>query len=84
MLSIDKLAQCGKIKIKTLEESNVIHEMLFNLGYKYPIINQTYPKVKPYGIAWFSIEGNNIIRKTNNKEIFVGYSTNEIRNIDIL
>lgn len=84
MLSIDKLAQCGKIKIKTLEESNVIHEMLFSLGYKYTTINQVYPKVKPYGIAWFSTGGISIIRKTNAKEIFTGYSTNEIRNIDIL
>jgi hypothetical protein len=67
----------GKVRLKTLEESNKIHEMLFSLGYKYQTETQEYPKTKPYGIAWFTVGDILLIRKTNIKDIFIQYSCNE-------
>lgn len=67
----------GKTTLKTLEESNKLHKMLFSLGYKYQTDTQNYPKNKPYGIAWFNAGDVFIIRKTNIKNIFTHYSCNE-------
>jgi hypothetical protein len=67
----------GKVRLKTLEESNKIHEILFSLGYKYQTETQNYPKTKPYGIAWFNVGDVFLIRKTNIKDIFIQYSCNE-------
>jgi hypothetical protein len=67
----------GKVRLKTLEESNKIHELLFSLGYKYQTETQEYPKTKPYGIAWFTVGDILLIRKTNIKDIFIQYSCNE-------
>jgi hypothetical protein len=67
----------GKVRLKTLEESNKIHEILFSLGYKYQTETQEYPKTKPYGIAWFTVGDIFLIRKTNIKDIFIQYSCNE-------
>jgi hypothetical protein len=67
----------GKVRLKTLEESNKIHELLFSLGYKYQTETQNYPKTKPYGIAWFNVGDVFLIRKTNIKDIFIQYSCNE-------
>jgi len=67
----------GKVRLKTLEESNKIHELLFSLGYKYQTETQEYPKTKPYGIAWFTVGDVLLIRKTNIKDIFIQYSCNE-------
>jgi hypothetical protein len=67
----------GKVRLKTLEESNKIHELLFSLGYKYQTETQEYPKTKPYGIAWFTVGDVFLIRKTNIKDIFIQYSCNE-------
>jgi len=67
----------GKVRLKTLEESNKIHELLFSLGYKYQTETQNYPKTKPYGIAWFNVGDIFLIRKTNIKDIFIQYSCNE-------
>jgi hypothetical protein len=67
----------GKVRLKTLEESNKIHELLFSLGYKYQTETQNYPKTKPYGIAWFTVGDVFLIRKTNIKDIFIQYSCNE-------
>lgn len=67
----------GKVRLKTLEESNKIHELLFSLGYKYQTETQNYPKTKPYGIAWFTVGDILLIRKTNIKDIFIQYSCNE-------
>jgi len=67
----------GKTRLKTLEDSNKLHEVLFNLGYKYQTDNQNYPKTKPYGIAWFNVGDVFIIRKTNSKNVFTHYSCNE-------
>lgn len=66
----------GKIKLKSLEESDKVHKLLFDLGYKYQTKKQEYPKNKPYGIAWYNVGDSFIIRKTNNKNIFVSYSCN--------
>lgn len=67
----------GKTRLKTLEDSNKLHEVLFNLGYKYQTDNQNYPKTKPYGIAWFNVGEVFLIRKTNSKNVFTHYSCNE-------
>ena len=67
----------GKVRLKTLEESNKIHKLLFSLGYKYQTETQNYPKTKPYGIAWFNVGDVFLIRKTNIKNIFIQYSCNE-------
>jgi hypothetical protein len=67
----------GKVRLKTLEESNKIHTLLFSLGYKYQKETQEYPKTKPYGIAWFNVGDVFLIRKTNIKDIFIQYSCNE-------
>lgn len=67
----------GKTRLKTLEESNKLHEVLFNLGYKYQTDTQNYPKTKPYGIAWFNVGEVFLIRKTNSKNVFTHYSCNE-------
>jgi hypothetical protein len=67
----------GKVRLKTLEESNKIHTLLFSLGYKYQTETQKYPKTKPYGIAWFTVGDVFLIRKTNIKDIFIQYSCNE-------
>ena len=67
----------GKTKLKTFEDSNKIHEVLFSLGYKYQTKNQEYPKNKPYGIAWFNVGDTFLIRKTNIKTVFTYYSCNE-------
>jgi len=67
----------GKTKLKTIEDSNKIHEVLFSLGYKYQTKNQEYPKNKPYGIAWFNVGDTFLIRKTNIKTVFTYYSCNE-------
>lgn len=67
----------GKTRLKTLEDSNKLHEVLFNLGYKYQTETQNYPKTKPYGIAWFNVGEIFLIRKTNSKNVFTHYSCNE-------
>jgi hypothetical protein len=66
----------GKIKLKSLEDSDTVHKILFSLGYKYQTKEQEYPKTKPYGIAWYNVGDSFIIRKTNIKDIFVSYSCN--------
>jgi hypothetical protein len=66
----------GKIKLKSLEESNEVHKLLFGLGYHYITKNQDYPKNKPYGIAWYNVGDSFVIRKTNIKEIFTSYCCN--------
>lgn len=66
----------GKIKLKSLEDSDRVHKLLFSLGYKYQTKEQEYPKTKPYGIAWYNVGDSFIIRKTNIKDIFVSYSCN--------
>jgi hypothetical protein len=67
----------GKVRLKTLEDSNTLHKLLFSLGYKYQTKEQEYPKNKPYGIAWFNVGDVFLIRKTNIKNIFTQYSCNE-------
>jgi len=67
----------GKVRLKTLEDSNTLHKLLFSLGYKYQTKEQEYPKNKPYGIAWFNVGDVFLIRKTNIKDIFIQYSCNE-------
>lgn len=67
----------GKVRLKTLEDSNTLHKLLFSLGYKYQTKEQEYPKNKPYGIAWFNVGNVFLIRKTNIKNIFTQYSCNE-------
>ena len=78
-LSMLQLVLSGKVKLKTLEESDELHKILFSLGYKYQTKEQEYPKTKPYGIAWFNVGDVFLIRKTNIKKIFVSYYCNEVK-----
>jgi hypothetical protein len=73
-----QLTFSGKAKLKTLQESNELHKLLFDLGYSYINNNKEYPKIKPYGIAWYKIENSLIIRKTNIEKIFNSYSAIKI------